>query len=598
VPAYFIDPDTMEADLSRPNPAYISDIPGVAPGDPITVGYNFLESTGVQNWDNTVKDYNVTAGFEVDLPSSWSGEGYYTHGYDASCNYCNLGNNIDLDALQYLINTGEINPLSTAPISQANLARIQGDNIQRGYNTFDDWVLKFDGPLFELPGGTVRAAFGGEIAKIANWNENGANRGPFNEFALDTDKERSIGRRTIKSTFGELYIPLVSADMEIPAVQELTLDGAVRYDDYSDVGSTTNPKIGVTWIVNDILTLRGSWGTSFRAPSLPDVNPSAISAGFPLDPFPNSWPDGIASDFCLPPAAGGTCFTTAALFVLANPDIGPEKATNWSIGADFEPVNNLRLSGTYYNISYTDRIVGPDVTTGFLAGPPDFGGYAPFVIPVNNTDVTGPTTCTLDPTLQAFLNRPILYGGITNPCGVNVILDGRYTNFAATKQDGVDASIDYLVPITEGSVNFNLSVNTVLHNKQQVLDGGPFIDVKNHQDQPIEWRARGSVSGNWRGFNATLFANYTGSYYNYQAVNPVDNSVIDPQKVDSWTTFDLTLGYTGQTEGFLKGYRLSVTAQNLFDKDPPLMVTANGAFNSSYSNMYGRTFTLQASTTF
>lgn len=599
VPAFFIDPVTMLPDLGRPNPAYIPGIPGVAPGAPINVTYNFVSSTGIQNWDNTVKDYNITGGFKLDLPGNWKGEGYYTRGYDDACNFCNLGNNVNQAAVQYLIDTGEINPLSTAPISQANLNRILGDNIQQSGNKFDDWVLKFDGPLFDLPGGTVRAAFGGEIAKLANWNVNGANRGPLNVFALDTDKARSLGTRTIDSVFGELYVPLIAPEMDVPLMQELIVDGAVRYDDYSDVGSTTNPKIGVTWVVSDMLTLRGSWGTSFRAPGLPDVNPAAISIAFPLDPFPNTAPGQVNSDFCLPPMFGGTCFTTAALFILANPDIGPETATNWSIGGDFEPVKNLRFSATYYNISYKDRIIGPDVTGGWFAGPPNFGGYGAFVIPVQNTNVTGPNTCTLDPKLQEFLDRPILYGGFQNPCLIDVILDGRETNFAATKQDGIDASIDYMVPITDGAVNFNLSVNTVLHNKQQVLDGGPFTDVKGRQDQPVEWRGRGSISAFWRGFNASLYANYTGSYFNYQAVNPVDNSVVSPQKVHSWTTVDLTLGYSGMPESsFFKGYRVSATVQNLFDKDPPLMITANGAFNSSYSNPYGRTFTLQVSTSF
>ena len=598
VPEFLYDPVTNLPDPGRPNPAYISGIPGVNPGDPINVGYNFSSSTGVQNYDNVVKDYNITGGFDLKLPGGWKGEGYFTHGYDASCNVCNFGNNVDPDAVQYLINIGEINPLSTAPISASNLARIEGDNLQEGYNKFDDWVLKFNGPLFALPGGMVRTAFGGEIAKISNWNVNGANRGPQNVFGLDTDKARSIGRREIDSLFGELYVPLVGPDMNVPLIQELTVDGAVRYDDYSDVGSTTNPKVGVTWVVNDALTFRGSWGTSFRAPGLPDVNPAAISGAFVLSPFPNTWPDQVASTFCVP----GTCFTNAAYVFLANPDLGPEKATNWSLGGDFTPVRNLRFSATYYNISYKGRILGPDVIgawTNPTYSPPNFGGYGSFIIPIHNTNVTGPNTCTIDPKLQAFLDRPILYaGGITNPCLVDVVLDGRETNLAATRQDGIDASVNYTMPITDGSVNFNLSVNKVLNSKQQVIAGEPFVDVKNHQDQPIEWRGRGSIGVFWKGFNATLFGNYVGSYMNYQAVNPIDNTTVDPQKVHSWTTFDLTLGYSGEQLGFLKGYRLGFTVQNLFDRDPPLMVTAQGAFNSSYSNPYGRTFTFQVSTDF
>lgn len=131
-----------------------------------------------------------------------------------------------------------------------------------------------------------------------------------------------------------------------------------------------------------------------------------------------------------------------------------------------------------------------------------------------------------------------------------------------------------------------------------MLPGTAFIDVLNRSDKPIEWRGRGSVGGYWNGFNASLFANYVGSYDNIGAVDPVTNTSICTQKVGAWTTFDLNLGYTGELGGFLKSYRASVTVQNLFDKDPPRVITADGAFNASYSNPYGRTVTFQVTTSF
>lgn len=598
VPAYLYDPETNLPDPTRPNPAYISGIPGVADGEPINVQYNFYGSSGYQNWDNDVEDYNISAGFKVRLPASWQAEGYFTYGYDNACNYCNIGSNINPDALQYLINIGTINPFSTATLSSETLAQLYGDNIQRSGNRFNDWVLKFNGPLFDLPGGTVRAAFGGEINKLENWNLNGRNKGIDNVFVIDTDKARSIGRRTIRSLFGEVYVPLVGDAMELPFMRELTLSGAIRYDDYSDVGSTTNPKIGLTWIVNDALTLRGSWGKSFRAPGLPDVNPSAISGALVFSNIPNNNPD-ISNDYCF----GTTCLTTVGLLWGANPDTGPEKATNWSVGGDLQPVRNLKISATYYNISYTSRIVQPgfNLLTNFIyPGYPDYSGYGYAMVPINNTDVTGPNSCTIDPVLQAYLDRPILYGTtLTNPCYLRAILDGRNVNLAATRQDGIDVSIDYVVPLSQGALMFNATVNKVLRNEQQVTPGSAFVDVKGRDDQPVEWKGRGSIGGTWRGMSATLFMNYTGSYYNYSAIDPDTGLSVGPQRVKPWTTFDLNLGYSGMISGgFLKSFRASLNIQNLTDKDPPLVITSNGAFNAAYSNPYGRTYTVQITTSF
>ena len=57
----------------------------------------------------------------------------------------------------------------------------------------------------------------------------------------------------------------------IPGFYELEINASVRHDDYSDVGNTTNPKFGVNWSPIDGLRLRGSYGTSFRAPTIPEI---------------------------------------------------------------------------------------------------------------------------------------------------------------------------------------------------------------------------------------------------------------------------------------------------------------------------------------
>ncbi|WP_191229323.1 TonB-dependent receptor plug domain-containing protein [Aurantiacibacter xanthus] len=584
------DPQT-NTPTGTPNPYYID---GLTNG-PLSVQYNMLQSVGTNNWTGENESYNITAGLKAELPFGWDGEVYYTYGRDEACNYCQLGTNINLAALQYQIDIGAINPLNNVDrLGGEVISRFTGDNIQRSGNGLDDFVIKINGPLFALPAGDVRAAVGGEHNQVYNYNINGANRPYTNEFVLDTDETSSRGKRTIKSAFAELYIPIIGDAMNVPLVQSLTVSAAVRYDHYSDVGSTTNPKFSATWKISDALSLRGSWGTSFRAPNLPDVNPTAISSG---GAFPFFY---TGADPRFPQGPISVGYVTGA-----NPDIKPESATNWQIGFDFEPLDRLRLSATYYNIAYEDRIAGPDVFGAFFNPTtyPDYLGYAQFIFPINN-----PATCvngdlsTYDPVLGGYLGRTLLYvNGLNDPCSIDVLLDGRNTNLAATRQDGIDAQIDYFHPTPWGGLSFNLAANAVLSNEQQVVEGEPFIDRTGFYSSPIKWRGRGSVGVNYGRFNATLFGNYTGAYTNDQAVN-AQNQAIAPVEIDPYVTLDLSLGYRGDGfgsgSGFVKSYRAGINIQNLTDRDPPLVFTTGGVFNPTYSNPFGRTFTFTLSAGF
>src|SRR5439155_24817225 len=86
--------------------------------------------------------------------------------------------------------------------------------------------------------------------------------------------------------FAELAIPLVGGDVTLPLVHSFEVKVAGRYDRYSDFGGTWNPKVSVRWEpVDESLVLRGSYGTSFRAPDF--VSLAAQGQNFPevFDPF-------------------------------------------------------------------------------------------------------------------------------------------------------------------------------------------------------------------------------------------------------------------------------------------------------------------------
>src|SRR5690606_7096789 len=77
--------------------------------------------------------------------------------------------------------------------------------------------------------------------------------------------------RDITSVYGELFIPLVDESAPRPLIHSLSLSLSGRYDEYSDFGETSNPKVGVNWSPLEGLGLRASYGQSFRAPGMRQV---------------------------------------------------------------------------------------------------------------------------------------------------------------------------------------------------------------------------------------------------------------------------------------------------------------------------------------
>ena len=103
----------------------------------------------------------------------------------------------------------------------------------------------------------------------------------------------------------------------------------------------------------------------------------------------------------------------------------------------------------------------------------------------------------------------------------------------------------------------------------------------------IPWRGRGNLGWREGPLSATLFVNYVGSYLNNTPIPGRPN-----QQVPSWTTFDLTLGYDFgrlSNPGILKGSAISLSALNLFDRDPPLVFDSIGdQFDANNANPFGR----------
>jgi outer membrane receptor protein involved in Fe transport len=215
-----------------------------------------------------------------------------------------------------------------------------------------DWLVPlrtdvFEGELFtvdarimgefgELPGGPVGLAVGvayreEEVGRDADTLVNAgemATLGVFNDFR---------GKQQVDSAYFELALPLHD---------DVDLQIAGRQEEY-DIGfSEFSPKIAALWRATDRLSLRTSWGTSFKGPSISHTAAETIFTG--MGP-PTTTVDGTT--YGMGPGTGFIYISRP------NTDLNPMTSDNFSFGADFLVNDNISVSGAFVQINIEDLIV-------------------------------------------------------------------------------------------------------------------------------------------------------------------------------------------------------------------------------------------------
>ncbi|HTM95666.1 MAG TPA: TonB-dependent receptor, partial [Croceibacterium sp.] len=304
-------------------------------GSSYTLAYKFIDDVHSDDAFGSAKSWEITPGARVQLFGDWQFEALYTHGEnkDVSDQHFGINNAALATALASGDPTTAFDPYGLGRTSPATLALISNQIFYAPtLNRFDGYEARLTGTLFELPGGAVKLAAGYEGQEIEV--DLGIARGN-----PDTPLTYRNFSRRVDSAYGELLIPLFGPGNATAGLQRLVVDAAVRYDHYDDVGSTTNPKVGVDWSPVDGLTLRGSYGTSFRAPLISQIygNSNAL--------FGQSYQN----------PAGGAPLQGFALSA-PNLDLGPETATTWSFGFEYTPTSSLRIGATYWNVEYKNQV--------------------------------------------------------------------------------------------------------------------------------------------------------------------------------------------------------------------------------------------------
>lgn len=383
-----------------------------------------------------------------------------------------------------------------------------------------------DGPLIELPAGTLRMAGGFEV----NQDRVRTKAGTGNIGSLSA-KDYARASRDSTSVFGELSIPVL-ADLDVSV--------SLRHDDYSDFGKTTNPQIGFTYTPTDRIKIYGHWGESFNAPTTLDTlafgsarAASQTAAQIQDADVYGEW-NGVGTHSVV---AEGTL-----------PGVRPQTATAWALGADVEPIDGLRFKLNYYEIEFNDII----------------GGLA---VPTDQVRRDFPDKFIWHPSPEEWaqflseIENPEAFDGVIDPnnpsADLAYIFDRRVTNFGKATMKGFDFGVNYVHDTGLGTMQYGLTGN--YQTKADLTRGGVTSDrLEFNPDLTLQ----GTIGWARDNVRARVTMNYTDSF-------KADNSS-NQRTVDSFLVTNLFVGYDFQgNNGFTEGLSLRFNIDNVFDEDPP-----------------------------
>lgn len=535
-------------------------------GTSYTIDYSFRDDVPPGNTSGSAESWQVTPGVRITLPFDWQLEGLVGYGetHDFSGSFTGINNAALAAALRSSDPATAFDPYGLQRTSQTVLSSI-ADQIFLAPTDGEltAYEARANGGLFALPAGEVRMAAGYERQEfeVALGSARGGPTTPITFRNFD---------RTVDSVYAELFVPVFGPANAVTGIERLELNAAVRHDSYSDVGTTTNPKFGVNWSPLTWLKFRGSWGTSFRAPTIPEIYGNSNNL--------------FVQNYQNP--AGGPTIQGVALSG-PNLELGPETATTWSVGADLDPIDNLRLGITYWDVEYENQVLANLSNLAILNQETQYAG--------TGIILRGPAAAARVQELNAagvgFVGAP------AQP--IQLFVDGRSQNLGVSITRGIDVFADYELPIGEDRLSFNASATYLTDYRVAVTPAAPLVDQRNLIFRPLKFKARASVGWMHGPMTTRLVATHVGGYTN--------DAIVPNESVESYTPIDLfvswTVGGNSDATPFDGEATFGLEVRNLFDVAPPYVNIApsgngSGGYDATAASPIGRMFAVSVRTRF
>jgi len=427
-----------------------------------------------------------------------------------------------------------------------NFECVGADCVDTGRNFYQNTARSLElggsGDVLTLPGGTARLAVGAGYRRIG-----------FRRFSERISAANTDADQESYFAYGELALPLVGPDAGLPLLEDFDLSLAGRYENYPGIGDIFTPKIGAIWGMTADVSVKASWGESFRAPTL-------FQAFQQRNVF-------------LAPAAlvgGGRATPNATALVLTggNPELKPERAETWSATLAVTPraLPGASLEISYFDVRYRDRVVVPINRLAEALTNPLFADQ-----------VTRMPSPAAQADLLARVDNFLNFTGIAyDPANVVALIDNAFVNAGRQSARGVDMLARYAATVATGQ-RLTFSANlSYLDSEQQLTAEQAVQPLAGTIFHPPHWR--GQTSLGWQSGPVTLTADalYLGGVR--------DVRLAERPRVEGMTTLDLSLRYRVPASGGpLAGLEVTAAVQNLFNAKPDLIAT-NAPFETPYDS--------------
>jgi len=441
-------------------------------------------------------------------------------------------------------------------IFSQSTVRSTGTTMIRGCYCNDSYSYDIgaEGPLLAMPGGDMRLAIGAGSRTNEFWNRRYTSPILFG------------GEESVNYGYAEINFPLVSPAMNISGMRRLEFNAAVRREDNENFGGVTTPKVGFIYAPSDNFTWKASWSRSFKAPTLEQRYQRRFSY---------LWNASQVGGIGYAPDA------TALMSYGGSDDLEAERARTWTASLAFHPeaIPGLLAELTYFDVDYTDRVVQP------------LGNYYqamsnPFVAEFVHYSPTAEEQAAVLATYTSFSN---LAGSPYDPSKVVAILRGENVNAARQRIKGLDLSGSYSLSFADGRLTVRGSASW-LDSSQQTSAGQNFHPLAGRIFNPAEYRGRFGTVWTRGGFSASSFVSYTSGVTS--ALTTMT------EKTASFTAVDATMRYDMGERGMLSDLAFELSAQNLFNRQPPLYTpAANNAapYDSTNYSAIGRFLSVSVS---
>ncbi|MDN5923410.1 MAG: TonB-dependent receptor, partial [Xanthomonadales bacterium] len=411
------------------------------------------------------------------------------------------------------------------------------------------------GDLFSLPAGDVSAAFGLEYRKYSINDQPSAASINGWEWGYSS-AQVTKGKDAVKEAFGEIGIPILKG---LPGVESLAVDVSARSFKYDSVGSSDHVwKTGINWQITPTFRIRGTVGTSYRAPGLYELylgNQSGFVSQRAIDPCVDWGEPGVSEFIKANCAAAGIPDDYAgggsSAKVVQGGGAGfltPETSKAKTLGIVWTPTfANINLALDYFDY----KISGQVATLG--AGDILGGCYGSPVYPNHYCDLFD-------------RNSP------TDPGNPNMITNvyATFINVNSQRDRGYDIQLNYSDDYSFGTLSADAQVTYTISNAQKTFSsaaasGTTTTEFVGYIGSPRTYGLahvslkRGNWTYNWQG-------TYVSSTKNRDIENRTTYSGYENARRDikaSWQLrHNLSVGYDGGDWSAVVGLR------NVFDKEP------------------------------